>query len=246
MKRVLLNKICQALYNDINNDRLINEQVPPQNREEMTGIFLSWSSEIDQIISELYKVNDLMGLAKVYEIAGIFDSNLSDSEPVYYATTLQCSSYFYYAVGEKEISKAVAMRNYTNYLKHYSRLYNDYDDFTPENLLIIEDFNDKDRKLTYFTESTLHSELLGDMCLFFNQDLAKHYYSNAKRKISVINQVDESYKTYLTSQYSWWIPSDHYFPVLKRCFGLDLSALNNSDFSKRIEKKEELFKMISI
>jgi hypothetical protein len=246
----LMNRTCEVLYKQL----LTAKQISDDIGDNKLNMFLSWSTEINSIIKELYDNEDLYNLARFYEIIGIFDTNLDLlSESVYYATTFQCCSCYYYASGKKELARLTAKRNYMHQIDEYKKRNHTIENYTFEELLQEKKEDEKKKycetvgvKIYEFAECGLYLELLGDICLFIDHSLARKYYDKSKKIYNRIIKIEQANLMYVTSQHSWWTPQNHYYPTLLLCFNLNLYELDDADCIQRIELKEKLFDTINL
>ncbi len=269
----LMTRVCQIIYEelaesvniyenkfvdeedieDLYVDEIQEHNQESEKRELELHLTLSWSENMNSLIRKLQENKELLELAKVYEIMGVFESNMDlRAEPVYYATVLQCASCYYYASGNKELAKVTAERNYALQLKEFHKL-SYITEYYSEDVLLKEKKEDAKKrggtvsvKIDTYALCGLDLELLGDICLFFDHKLAKSYYKRAKKVFEVISKIDSSSFTTVTGQYSWWVPKDHYYPTLLLCFNLDLDVLEDVECLERVKLKETLLDIISL
>lgn len=236
---LLATKVGKSIFEQINEsiESLADEsEATDEHRYSFT---LTGMNGTYQMIKELYETNDVFKLAKLFEAMGVFDMNLT-IHGFKSAVSLQCSSCFYYKADMKDEAKLAAKRNHLGFSKEYKKLYGHLDQLTLNNYK-----DDKtDQRIAEMTDSVLHLELLGDMCWFFDHDLANQYHSMARSKIKIIDQIDRAEKYYATFQYDWSFSIDLYESALEYCYGLDLSHIAKEDFTARIDAKEPLMERI--
>ncbi|MCT4688376.1 hypothetical protein [Vallitalea sp.] len=178
------------------------------------------------IFSDLIEEKKYLEVADIYELIGLnclniysLDNFKNINADMFYinSRSLNISCLYHYTFGDKEYAKTLAKINYEKHHKYYLELLN-------PNSLIPIGYKDG----SYVAHDL---ELLGDICMFFDNKLSEKHYMRAI----------ELYKTSDVYDAEWYLGIDlNYEEALRICFDFDARG----NMPDRITYKMKLYEII--